>query len=180
MPAPRRAALTGAPGAGKSTLLAALEGRGFSTIPEVARTILQAPGGMEMRAERPLDFADAMLQAQLAAWDSAGHTVLPVVLDRGFPDIAGFLQLEGLPIPAELDRVCRTLRIDGPVFRAPPWPAIYRQDDQRTQDWDAAVASDAAIRSAWKDYGYDLVDLPLVPVDPRAAFVAAELGRKPG
>ena len=62
----RRAVVTGAPGSGKSTLLAEVARRGVATGEEVARAILQAPGGMELRAERPSDFALAMLEAQRA------------------------------------------------------------------------------------------------------------------
>lgn len=91
--------------------------------------------------------------------------------DRGFPDIVGFLRLEGLPVPDDIDRACRELRYDGPVFRAPPWQAIYRPDDERIQDWDAALESDAAVTAAWRDYGYEPVDLPLASVEERADLV---------
>jgi len=64
----RRAVVTGAPGSGKSTLLAEVARRGVATGEEVARAILQAPGGMEMRAKRPTDFALAMLEAHIEPW----------------------------------------------------------------------------------------------------------------
>ena len=63
VPAPRRIAIMGAPGAGKSTLIAELAARGWRTVPEAARTILQQPGGMDLRAGDPLGFAQAMLDA---------------------------------------------------------------------------------------------------------------------
>ena len=59
----QRAAITGAPGAGKSTLLAELSRRGVTTVGEVARTILRSAGGMSLREDYPLVFADAMLPA---------------------------------------------------------------------------------------------------------------------
>jgi predicted ATPase len=167
--APFRSVITGGPGAGKSTLLSALSGEGIQTFPEVARAILKDEGGMELRAARPAEFALAMLRAELDAWDSARPG--PVLYDRGFPDIVGFLELEGLPIPAELDQVCRAHRYAGPIFRAPPWREIYTPDEERIQDWGQAIASDAAISSAWKRYGYDLVDLPFASVTDRVKFV---------
>jgi predicted ATPase len=173
MTTPFRSVITGGPGAGKSTLLTAISGEGIQTFPEVARAILKETGGMEMRAARPADFALAMLAAELEAWDAA--MPCPVLYDRGFPDIVGFLDLEGLSIPAELDRVCREQRYAGPIFHAPPWREIYAPDEERIQDWTQAVASDAAISSAWMRYGYDLVDLPFTSVADRVQFVLKRL-----
>ena len=170
---PVRAVITGGPGVGKSTLLAAAADIGMAVFPEVARDILRQPGGMDMRAKRPGEFAQAMLDAEIAAYHAAG--VGPALYDRGFPDIVGFLNLEVLPVTPGLEDACRHLRYDGPIFRAPPWPEIYQRDAQRIQNWDEAIASDAAVCSAWRQYGYDLVDLPFASVQERLAFVAKYL-----
>lgn len=174
-PLPVRAVITGGPGAGKSTLLAAASAAGLTTFPEVARNLLQADGGMELRARAPADFAQAMLDAQLGTWAAAEAISNPVLFDRGFADIAGFLSIEGLPVPQNLDHICRNLRYSGPIFRAPPWAEIYQGDAQRIQSWDEAVASDAAIGAAWKFYGYRLIDLPLAPVADRLTFIMERL-----
>jgi predicted ATPase len=172
-PAPVRAVITGGPGAGKSTLLEALAERGLTVYPEVARSILQKPGGMAMRADRPADFALAMLEAEQEVW-SHSRTGF-AVFDRGFPDIAGFLNLEGLPIPPALDEICKSLRYSGPIFHAAVWRAIYTPDEERIQSWQQAVESDEAVSSAWRHYGYRLVTLPQSSVAERAAFVMEHL-----
>ena len=171
----RRAVVTGAPGSGKSTLLAEVARRGVATGEEVARAILQAPGGMEMRAERPTDFALAMLEAQRALWERVGEGDAPILFDRGFADIVGFLRLEGLPVPPAIDAACREFRYEGPVFHAPPWREIYRQDDERIQTWEQAVQSDTAVLGAWLEYGYSPITLPFADPATRAAFVIERL-----
>ncbi|MAO03844.1 MAG: hypothetical protein CL804_04870 [Citromicrobium sp.] len=171
----RRAVVTGAPGSGKSTLLAEVARRGVATEEEVARAILQTPGGMEMRAERPTGFALAMLEAQRASWDRAGEGNAPILFDRGFADIVGFLRLEGLAVPPAIDAACREFRYEGPVFHAPPWREIYRQDHERIQSWEEAVESDAAVLGAWRDYGYSPITLPFVDPAARAGFVIERL-----
>ena len=170
---PLRAVITGGPGAGKSTLLSALANEGFATFPEVARGILQAPGGMALRASQPTEFAASMLNAERIAW--LATTSGCSIYDRGFPDIIGFLELESLPISKETEEVCRHLRYSGPIFRAPPWREIYSQDEERIQSWDQAVDSDVAVCAAWNKYGYELVDLPLAPVTHRVQFVRDKL-----
>ncbi len=172
----RRAVVTGAPGSGKSTLLAEVARRGIVTRPEVARAILQTPGGMELRAQKPAQFAVAMLEAQLAAWGDGEVGQGPLLYDRGFPDIVGFLKLEGLAVPSQIDAACRNCRFEGPVFHTRPWKGIYRQDAERVQSWDEAVASDEAVVQAWRDYGYDLTPLPFTDPAARARFVLEKLG----
>lgn len=172
---PRHAVLTGAPGAGKTTLLDAAAAAGFRTSPEVARRILQEPGGMALREADPLGFAEAMLEAHAREYERhAGHTGT-VLFDRGFPDVVGFLEVSGLPVSPAIERVCRDRRYAGPILRAPAWAAIYAQDAERIQDWEQAVASDEAVTAAWKRFGYEPVDLPFVPVGERLDFLRESL-----
>lgn len=125
-----------------------------------------------MRERDPLGFAEAMLEAHLREFAAMDAMDRPVVFDRGLPDVVGFLDVSGLPVSAAIDRACRAIRYDGPVFRAPAWRDIYRQDAQRIQDWNQAVASDEAVTAAWRRYGYLVTDLPFAPVADRLAFLS--------
>ena len=172
---PRHAVLTGAPGAGKTTLLNAAEAAGFATSPEVARSLLQQPGGMALREADPVGFAEAMLEAHIREFEAAADKLGTVLFDRGVPDVVGFLDVSGLPVPKSVDAASRQIRYNGPIFRAPAWAAIYRQDHERIQTWDQAVASDKAVTAAWRRYGYEVIDLPLTRVAERLAFLVREL-----
>lgn len=174
-PPNRFAVVTGAPGAGKTVLLERAHAEGLATSPEVARALLRQPGGMALREEDPLGFADAMADAHRREFDRFDGHDAPVLFDRGLPDVVGFLDVSGLPVSRAIKHACRTVRYGGPVFRAPAWAEIYRQDSERIQDWAGAVASDQAVSAAWQRYGYDLVDLPLASVGDRLAFVKARL-----
>lgn len=164
---PRQAVITGAPGAGKTTLLNAAAAAGIRTSPEVARQLLQSPGGMALRESDPLGFAEAMLEAHMREFERHADHGKPVLFDRGFPDVVGFLDVSGLTVPKAVDQACRNLRYSGPILRAPAWAAIYVQDKERIQDWDQAVASDEAVTEAWRRYGYEVADLPLLGVEER-------------
>ena len=166
-----RIVLTGAPGAGKTTLLHAAAAAGVGTSPEVARVLLQQPGGMALRAADPLGFAEAMLEAHIREFERHEGQAGPVLFDRGFPDVVGFLDVSGLPVPGSIDAACRRLRYTGPILRAPAWADIYQQDAERIQDWGQAVASDEAVTAAWQRYGYEVIDLPLVGVEERLRFL---------
>ncbi len=172
---PRHAVLTGAPGAGKTTLLDAAAAAGIATSPEVARVLLQQPGGMALRTGDPLGFAEAMLEAHIREFERREGEVGPVLFDRGFPDVVGFLDVSGLTVPKSIDAACRRLRYTGPILRAPAWAEIYAQDAERIQDWDQAVASDEAVTAAWRRYGYEPIDLPLAGVPERLKFLQERL-----
>ena len=172
---PRHAVLTGAPGAGKTTLLGAAAAAGYRTSPEVARQLLQSPGGMELRASDPLGFAEAMAEAHVREFELHTAASGPVIFDRGLPDVAGFLDVSGLAVPRTVDQACRALRYAGPILRAPAWAAIYAQDAERIQTLEQAIASDVAVTAAWRRYGYAVIDLPLVSLAARLAFLEAQL-----
>ena len=172
---PRHAVLTGAPGAGKTTLLGAAAAAGYRTSPEVARQLLQSPGGMELRASDPLAFAEAMAEAHAREFELHAAAPGTVVFDRGLPDVVGFLDVSGLAVPKAVDAACRQLRYHGPVLRAPAWADIYVQDAERIQTLEQAIASDEAVTAAWKRYGYSVIDLPLVSLAERLAFLKAQL-----
>ncbi len=116
-------------------------------------------------------FAEAMLEAHLREFERHADHGEPVLFDRGFPDVVGFLDVSGLSVPKAVDQACRTLRYTGPILRAPAWAAIYVQDKERIQDWEQALASDEAVTAAWRRYGYDVTDFPLTDVEARLGFL---------
>ena len=109
----RHAVLTGAPGAGKTSLLEAAAASGLATSPEIARQLFRQPGGMALRESDPLAFAEAMTEAHRREYERYADHRGPVVFDRGFPDVVGFLDVSGLPIPRTVDRACRIWRYHG-------------------------------------------------------------------
>lgn len=171
----RFAVLTGAPGAGKTALLDAVAAVGLPTSPEVARTLLQHAGGMTLREGDPLGFAEAMAEAHIREFRRFEGDDGPVLFDRGLPDVVGFLDVSGLAVPRAIERACQTFRYGGVILRAPAWAAIYRQDAERIQDWDQAIASDAAVTAAWQCYGYTVTDLPFASIERRLAMIQAML-----
>lgn len=123
----RRIVLTGGPGSGKSTLIDVLHRRGFPHSQEAGRAIIQdqvSIGGHALPWGDRQAFAERMLDWELRSWrEATGATCW--FFDRGLPDIAGYLTLCGLPIPAHLTAAIGAFRYADTVFIAPPWQAIY-------------------------------------------------------
>ena len=175
----RYTVITGGPGSGKTTLLEALAAKGFDCRPEGGRAVIRAQTAIDGPA---LPWRDRHRFAeQLLGWDlrshaeAAGTGTGPVFFDRGVVDIIGYLRLEGLPVPAHLDRAARRLRYHRRVFVAPHWPGIYRRDAQRRQDAELAERTCRVVTAAYRDYGYRPVALPRTGVAARVEWLLDRL-----
>lgn len=172
--------ITGGPGSGKSSLIAALAAEGVAAMPEAGRAIIQdqaAIGGDALPWADRAAFAAQMLGWELRSHREARELAGPVLLDRGIPDVTGYLRLCGLPVPAHAVRAAEAFRYNRTVFIAPHWPEIYAQDAERKQDAAEALATHGMMAEVYAELGYELVALPLVPVASRTRFVMEWIAR---
>jgi predicted ATPase len=166
--------LTGGPGSGKTTLIEALARAGVATSPEVGRAVIREQltiGGQALPWADREGFAEAMVGREVAAHQAALASGAVTVLDRGVPDVVGFLRVCRLPVPSPIDVAARTCRYNPRIFIAPFWAEIFTGDAERKQTPEEAEATFAVMVETYRDYGYDLVELPRLPVADRVRFV---------
>lgn len=168
--------VTGCSGGGKSTLIDALAARGFGTVPEPGRRIVAE----ELKTEgRALPWVDMQAFAQRAvdvARDdlrAAQSTQGPVFFDRGLIDAAVALQFSGGPSVKEVLGEMRPYAQR--VFVAPPWPEIYKSDDERRHTFEAAEEEYQRIAKILPMLGYEIFTLPKISVPDRAEMVITNL-----
>lgn len=174
MNASRLFVLTGGPGSGKSTLIDALHKAGFARSIEAGRAIIQdqmAIGGHALPWADRTQFAELMLSWELRSYHMAENSTAAVFFDRGIPDVVGYLRLSNLPVPDHIHKAAEIFRYNHRVFIAPPWPEIFQTDRERKQDFDEAIRTYDAMVSTYRDYDYDLVELPRASVGERLRFV---------
>ncbi len=173
----RHIILSGCSGGGKSTLLTALGRTGYSTVPEPGRRIVAE----EMRDRgAALPWVDpnafARRAVDMALQDRAGVAKETgwVFFDRGLIDAAVALEhAAGIDLAITL---APAKRFHQNVFMAPPWPEIYKFDDERRHGFDAAIDEYHRLCKAYDRLGYKIVLLPRTNVAERAAFVLNHLG----
>lgn len=171
--------LTGGPCSGKTTLIEALRQAGFATSVEAGRGIIRdqiAIGGPALPWRDQALFAELMLSWELRSYRGAIEQKGPVFFDRGVPDTLGYLRLSGLAVPQHVSAAADRFRYNSRVFIAPPWPEIFAQDEERKQTLDEAERTYHALVGVYTELGYELVPLPLAPVEARLRFVLAEAG----
>jgi len=166
--------ISGCSGGGKSTLLAALAARGFRTVTEPGRRVVEAE---QARAGDALPWVDmeAFLQRTLALaiadHEAARRHAGPVFFDRGVVDALVALQHVTGRMP---DGLAARYRYAPTVFLTPPWPEIYKTDPGRQHGLDEAVAEYDRLQAAFPALGYHTCLLPKAPVAERLDVV---LGR---
>jgi predicted ATPase len=166
--------LTGGPGSGKTTLVKALDQAGYAISTEAGRAIIQdqeAVGGRALPWRDVAAFAEMMLCWEMRSYRLAQVQAGAVFFDRGIPDVIGYLRLVGLPVPAHMERAAEVFRYSQKVLILPPWPEIYEQDRERRQTPEEAERTYEAMVMTYRGYGYELLTVPLGPVDERLEFV---------
>lgn len=156
-----------------------LAGRGFARSIEAGRGIIQDQvtiGGSALPWAEPRAFAELMLCWEMRSYHMARHHGGLTIFDRGVPDVIGYLRLMKLPVPVHMDNAAKHFRYNRRVFVAPPWPAIFKQDAERKQSLEEAEATYHAMVETYSRYGYELISLPLAPIEDRVQFVIKHLG----
>ncbi|TCM48311.1 putative ATPase [Rhizobium sp. PP-F2F-G48] len=170
--------VTGGPGSGKSSLIKAMAKRGFRIMPEAGRAIIQnqvrIDGPALPWADRAI-FAELMLGWEMRSYHEAVASDVPVLMDRGIPDVVGYLTLCNLPVPAHIEAAAEIYPYNKQVFLAPYWDAIFTQDTERKQDRQEAEATGIVMAETYTRLGYQIVELPLVGIEQRADFMADRL-----
>ncbi|MGM0740161.1 MAG: AAA family ATPase [Pseudomonadota bacterium] len=170
--------VTGGPGSGKTSLIEALACRGFHTMPEAGRAVIQDQvriGGPALPWADQAAFAEMMLGWEMRSYREASALAKPVIMDRGIPDVLGYLTMTGLPVPAHIETAVKLNRYNKRVFLAPFWDEIFSQDAERKQGRQEAEATCNAMLDTYSRLKYEIVELPLAGVEARADFVVDHL-----
>lgn len=166
--------ITGGPGSGKTSVIEALRAQGYRCVDEVGRKIIQEQlliGGNALHWGDKAKFLELMLSRSMGDYDRMHESDGHVFFDRGIPELAGYGPLVGFPTPAHVARAAERFRYARAVFVMPPWREIYRNDEERKQDFAEAITSYDLAVSTYREFGYEPVDVPKVSVAERVQFI---------
>jgi predicted ATPase len=168
-------AITGAPSSGKTSVINVLAARGFHVQPETARAVIERrlAGGETLERIRA---DNTTLQYQIMhdkiALEAGLDPGARVFLDRGMPDSISYFRLFGIDVA---DPVAESRRNRyAAVFLFDPLPMVH--DAVRSEDPAVAIRLDRDIEADYRMLGYDVVRVPVMPVEARADFIIARLG----
>jgi len=168
--------LTGGPGVGKTSVLDELEKSGYMVMPEMARAIIKeqmAIGGEALPWKNKESYMRLMLEASAQSYREAifKNSPLPVFFDRGILDAVCYARMVRLEVSDEIQKIAEKHQYNTKVFIFPPWQDIYETDNERKQDWEEAEATYKAMKKTYRDYGYEIIDVPKDTVENRKNFI---------
>jgi predicted ATPase len=169
--------ITGASCSGKTTLVNQLTDKGFRTVPEVARGYFKrelAKGRTidEIREDRAT--LTCRLYAMMVKNERALRPAEVTFLDRGIPDGLTFYRFAGMD-PNEILPDCFQNRYAS-VFMLNR--LAYQRDEVRAADDATADYFDSWTSHDYRELGYDVVRVPVLPPDERLAFVLERLSEQ--
>ncbi|HLT42708.1 MAG TPA: AAA family ATPase [Sphingobacteriaceae bacterium] len=172
--------ITGGPGVGKTTLINALNQRGYSTVPEEARKIIQQQtltNADGVPWKNKTFYAQLMLEASIETFNLviAKSSDEITFFDRGILDSICYMKMENIPILSDFENDLLKYRYNKRVFLLPPWLEIYETDNERKQTWEEAVYTYYKMKQTYLEYSYEIIEVPKVSIDERCDFIVTNV-----
>ena len=170
--------LTGAPSSGKSTLLGELSGRGYQTVMEAARHVVEAHIAKGENLAQVRGDAAAFQHEVLALkleWEAALPKDATVFFDRGIPDTIAYYKHEGIPEDEQLRDALSKAHYRRVFVLDLISEENFVLDGARSESWSGAQSLDRLLEDAYRSNGYDVVRVPALPLKERTDFVIAHL-----
>ena len=170
----KRIVITGGPGTGKSSIINELIERKFTCFEEVSRQVTldaRKDGIEQLFLTKPLLFSELLLEARTQQFIDAESVDAQVVfLDRGLPDVLAYMDYVKSVYPNYFVEACESHKYDK-VFVLSPWQEIFVSDNERYENFNQAVEIHNALLDTYKNFDYELLDVPFGTVPERADFI---------
>ena len=172
----KRIAITGAPATGKTTLSASLEALGYPVFHEQAREIIQQSldNGTDILPWKDLNaFTEVVWHLRNQQYSSA---VLEKInfYDRTNLDAYAYLIKGETQLTEQWSEELEQMHFDA-VFFLPVWPEIHSLDKQRMETLEDCIEVEGYLKRAYREKGYHLIEVPMVSVEERVAFIEAHI-----
>jgi len=165
--------LTGAMGSGKSTILNELKNKEIISVVEPAREILAEQrkiGGEGVPEKDSKLFTYLMLSRSLFQYKEMEHSNVPVLFDRGIPDMIVYAKLFAIDSKFAVS-AAKQYRYNKKIFYLPAWEEIYEQDKERKMTFEQARSFGEAINHIYENLGYKIINVPIDTPSKRAEFI---------
>lgn len=168
--------ISGCSGGGKSTLLESLQAKGYRTVGEAGRRIVQNESKMDSEAlpwRNMLLFLERTITLAAKDFSDASTEIAPIFFDRGLVDV--ILAYEHFSGTTKYQEMLRTIQYASKVYFTPPWPEIYLNDSARQHSFHDAVNEYHRLEIGYPRHGYEIHVLPKTSVENRVDLITEGL-----
>jgi predicted ATPase len=143
---------------------------GYRVVPEAARALIDE-GILAGKTVHQIRESDEIFQRRILEFKLKIERELPldetIFLDRAVPDSIAYYRLCGFD-PKEVFAVCMPALYQK-VFLFEPLPLI--KDYARVESQEIAEKLNVALREAYLELGYEVIEVPVMPVEERTRFI---------
>jgi predicted ATPase len=172
----KRYIITGGPGAGKTSVLNILKTHGYHCIGERSRMLIDKAlkENSDIVPWKNLGlFNEKVVEAQTKDYLDAKEGIH--FFDRGLPDNVAYFWHFKQEMPRVVLEAAQKYKYEPLVFMTPPWKEIYKTDAARTEPFEDAVGISDMIKKSYKEFGYEIIELPKTTVKERAEFIKEKI-----
>lgn len=167
--------ITAGPSAGKSSVIRELGARGHRTLPEAARIAIdqKISEGVDADEVREIDGFQQYVEMTDRRIERNADSDVTYFSDRSLVDNIVYRRIDDGYVPQELLETCRG-RYDT-VFMLEQ--LSFRDDYARDEDAQEAREIHQRLRATYEALGYDVIDVPVMPIDERVDAIESVIGR---
>lgn len=166
----QRFIITGGPATGKSSIIEYAQQIGHDCFEEVSREIIHKKN--IKKTAKNFDFESAVYQERKTQYLSATKLHF---YDRSMLDGLAYMNLQNIAIPQHMLSDLKAYRYESKVFITPIWKEIYKQDSERFESFEEAIAIDKSLRKIYQSFDYELVEVPLINIEERMKFILSQI-----
>ncbi len=170
---PTRIAITGGPGVGKSTILSILKSRGYQTIPEAARIVIEEEQKKDSDClpwKNIPKFQETVSKLQLSLENSITNGI--IFSDRGLIDGHAYSKIDKIEVPRLILDNARNRYSQ--VFLLDILP-VYEQNTVRWDDEQRAKIVHQEIKNSYLEFDYNPISVPVLAPAERVDFILKHL-----
>ena len=168
--------ITGAPGTGKSTIIESLEDLGLPIFEEIARKVIaqEVKKGTNALPWIDVEQFSLIVLDEMLAQKEAHLNLDKSFLDRGIPDIIGYLNHGNITPDPIFEKYLSEFNYNKKVFFTPIWEEIYKNDTERIETLEQAHKISEALFSTYQNLGFEMILVPKVSIEKRVEFILSE------
>lgn len=166
--------LTGAPCSGKTSVIRELEKKGHLVVHETARAFIDEALAKGLSLEAIKADVSTFEHRLLILKEKVEADLSPaalIFLDRAIPDSLAYFRHAGLDTAQVLEK-SRLFRYKK-IFLFERFR--FKKDAVRTEDERTAEDLDRLLHESYEELGYEVMDVPVMPVVERVAFVLSHV-----